>query len=439
MSFVENCFVCIVFWGKQYNSGIASDYKTMPFNLSCIKKTICACSALFCLASPAVGKESLPNVELTGGLLFQIIASEFALQRHDPSTAFRTYLQIARNTKDPRLAKRAFEIADNSHAFEEAAEAAKLWEQLSPQSDEAQLANCLTLIRRGDLSEKQQSKAKEILKGTSPLEKRLKQFQAIVIQAELSGAQPQQILNFIRPLASLCKDQKEAALTLAKLYQRTGNADLAAQYAKTAWQQLPDNTVALLEYAEVLISSKPKEAIKILESFVQKHPKDYDAQLGLAKAYARTQNKNGVQKQIRILDPFAEKLPNLAFTLASVCDSVGMIDEYFAELALQAKDKILARNRAIIRENLQILDDWVKSEPRVSYVKPKAGTTAFVKIDTKLSSHEFCERLVKEKGVMFTPGSALHTEGYVRVGYANNRDVLKKGLALTSEFLKEVD
>ena len=118
--------------------------------------------------------------------------------------------------------------------------------------------------------------------------------------------------------------------------------------------------------------------------------------------------------------------------------SVGMIDEYFAELALLAKEKILERNRCIIRENLQILDDWVKQEPRVSYVKPKAGTTAFVKIDTKLSSHEFCERLVKEKGVMFTPGSALHTEGYVRIGYANNKEVLKKGLELTSEFLTEI-
>ena len=118
--------------------------------------------------------------------------------------------------------------------------------------------------------------------------------------------------------------------------------------------------------------------------------------------------------------------------------SVGMLDEYFTEIALGAKDKILARNRQIIRENLQILDEWVKSEPRASYVKPKAGTTAFVKIDTVLSSHEFCERLVKEKGVMFTPGSALHTEGYVRIGYANNKEVLKKGLALTSEFLKEI-
>lgn len=118
--------------------------------------------------------------------------------------------------------------------------------------------------------------------------------------------------------------------------------------------------------------------------------------------------------------------------------SVGMLDEYFAELALGAKDKILERNRAIIRENLQILDDWVKTTPRVSHVKPKAGTTAFVHIDTKLTSHEFCERLVKEKGVMFTPGSALHTEGFVRIGYANNKEVLKKGLELTSEFLKEV-
>ena len=118
--------------------------------------------------------------------------------------------------------------------------------------------------------------------------------------------------------------------------------------------------------------------------------------------------------------------------------SIGMLDEYFAELALGAKDKILERNRAIIRENLQILDDWVKTTPRVSYVKPKAGTTAFVHIDTKLTSHEFCERLVKEKGVMFTPGSALHTEGFVRIGYANNKEVLKKGLELTSEFLKEV-
>lgn len=47
----------------------------------------------------------------------------------------------------------------------------------------------------------------------------------------------------------------------------------------------------------------------------------------MAKAYARTQNKNGVKKQIKILDPFSQKMPNLAFTLASICDTVGLLEE----------------------------------------------------------------------------------------------------------------
>jgi aspartate/methionine/tyrosine aminotransferase len=37
---------------------------------------------------------------------------------------------------------------------------------------------------------------------------------------------------------------------------------------------------------------------------------------------------------------------------------------------------------------------------------------------------------------MFTPGSALDVEGYVRIGYTNNREVLVAGLAKVSEFLR---
>jgi aspartate/methionine/tyrosine aminotransferase len=74
----------------------------------------------------------------------------------------------------------------------------------------------------------------------------------------------------------------------------------------------------------------------------------------------------------------------------------------------------------------------------VSYIKPKAGTTALLKIDTELSSRDFCIQLLEAKGVMFTPGSAMDIEGYVRIGYANNPDVLKVGLVKVSEFLREV-
>jgi len=54
-----------------------------------------------------------------------------------------------------------------------------------------------------------------------------------------------------------------------------------------------------------------------------------------------------------------------------------------------------------------------------------------------MSSRDFCVALLKETGVMFTPGSVLNMEGYVRIGYANNPDILKEGLRLVSKFLSE--
>ena len=61
--------------------------------------------------------------------------------------------------------------------------------------------------------------------------------------------------------------------------------------------------------------------------------------------------------------------------------SCGLFDEETAALALRHKEKILERNRAILRENLPILDAWVKEEPRTSYVRPRAGTMALVYYD----------------------------------------------------------
>lgn len=115
--------------------------------------------------------------------------------------------------------------------------------------------------------------------------------------------------------------------------------------------------------------------------------------------------------------------------------SVGMIDDHFASIALENRAAILARNHDIVRTNLAIVDAWIAKEPAMSYIKPKSGTTALLKFDLPMSSLEFCVELIEQTGVMLTPGSALDMEGYVRLGYANNRDVLETGLAKVSEFL----
>ena len=115
--------------------------------------------------------------------------------------------------------------------------------------------------------------------------------------------------------------------------------------------------------------------------------------------------------------------------------SIGMIDDYLASLALENKEKILERNLAICRANGQMLSDWVSKEPHISYVKPKGGTIAFLKYDLPMPSAKLCRRLQAETGVMLLPGSALDMEGYLRIGYANNPQIIAKGLALFSDWL----
>ena len=115
--------------------------------------------------------------------------------------------------------------------------------------------------------------------------------------------------------------------------------------------------------------------------------------------------------------------------------SVGLVDDYFAAMALDAKDVILERSRHITRNNIAVLKNWVAGEAKASFVAPKAGTTAFVKFDLPMTSYDLCVALLKDTGVMFTPGSALGVEGYVRIGFACDADVLKNGLSRVSDWL----
>lgn len=115
--------------------------------------------------------------------------------------------------------------------------------------------------------------------------------------------------------------------------------------------------------------------------------------------------------------------------------SCGVFDEMLAAVALKHRDKLLERSRKIVRENLQILDDWVGSEPHVSYVKPKAGTTALVYYDLDISSYEFCEEMYKKTGAFVTPGDCFEVPHSMRIGYAYGKQDLIDGLKAISEYI----
>ena len=116
--------------------------------------------------------------------------------------------------------------------------------------------------------------------------------------------------------------------------------------------------------------------------------------------------------------------------------SIGMINDFLAAIALENAPTLLARSRSITRTNLAILSDWVDAESLVSWVRPSAGTTALLRYDADISSRDFCSDLFRDTGVLFMPGSALEAEGTVRIGFANNEQILRDGLVQVSRFLE---
>ena len=139
------------------------------------------------------------------------------------------------------------------------------------------------------------------------------------------------------------------------------------------------------------------------------------------------------------------KSPELRHDLLSHRDydliSCGMFDEAVGAYALAHADKILARSRRIVRQNLAALEAWVDSEAHLSFVKPEAGTTALVYYDYDLDSYEFCTRMIETTGALVTPGDAFEEPKSMRIGYAysDNVDDLKKGLAAISAFLRTLE
>ena len=117
--------------------------------------------------------------------------------------------------------------------------------------------------------------------------------------------------------------------------------------------------------------------------------------------------------------------------------SVGRMDDLLSAVALESKEAISRRNLAICREGGRLLEEFVTGQPHISYIKPKGGTTAFLKYDLPMASAELCRRLQAETGVMLLPGSALDVEGYLRIGYCNDPAITAKGLALFHQWLQE--
>ncbi len=102
--------------------------------------------------------------------------------------------------------------------------------------------------------------------------------------------------------------------------------------------------------------------------------------------------------------------------------------EILALIALRARDRVLARSRAIVDANLALLDGFfARQTGQFAWVRPRGGSIAFPELLGDTPVDRFVEELLEAEGVLLAPGSIFgHPGNHVRLGFG--RTDLSAGL-----------
>jgi hypothetical protein len=88
----------------------------------------------------------LPAQDLTKQLMYEFLLGEIAGQRGSEGLAAQTFVDLAKRTRDPRVARRAVEMAKAARMPQQALEAARVWTETDPESPFAQQEMAILLV-----------------------------------------------------------------------------------------------------------------------------------------------------------------------------------------------------------------------------------------------------------------------------------------------------
>jgi aspartate/methionine/tyrosine aminotransferase len=109
----------------------------------------------------------------------------------------------------------------------------------------------------------------------------------------------------------------------------------------------------------------------------------------------------------------------------------GPINQYLASLVLAPgrREVLLARSRAILGRNMEIIDAWVaRWNGRLRYVRPAAGGMVFVAYDFPIGSTALSERIRAEESTFVVAGDWFGMDGHLRIGTGGHAQELEEGL-----------
>ena len=241
-----------------------------------------------------VGLAQDKNVEeLSEPTLYDFLLGEIALQRGDLALAAKTYLELAKRTGDPRVARRAVEVANQAREPELALEAARTWYALEPASSHALQVLAATLV-----AAKRVDEAEPILEKLLTAEGVNRENGFMQLNRLLSG-NPDKAANLrvIRQLAAKHPQLPQAHFAVAQAAAVAGDDKAALAAAREAQKLRPEWELAALLEAQILQKRSPAEAAKRLGEFVEKYPNSREARLSYARVLVLEKRYSDARKQ----------------------------------------------------------------------------------------------------------------------------------------------
>jgi tetratricopeptide (TPR) repeat protein len=272
------------------------------------------------VAKPELRNPALPQVELSEELLFKMMLAEVAVQRGQPHIAVQAYLELARATRDPRVAQRATEVAWNARFTSAALEAAGIWLQADPGSSQARQIVAALLVNQSQLSEAQPHLEKWLAADPANIGPNFLQLNTLLARHKDKAA----VFRLMQALAKPYAGVPEARLSVAQAAWNANEQQASLDEATAALKLKPDWEIAALFVAQVLQRRSDDEALRYLGDYLARYPKARDVRLNYARLLVNAKRYADARAQFEAL---TAEFPDNA--------DVGMA---VALLAIQAND-----------------------------------------------------------------------------------------------------
>jgi tetratricopeptide (TPR) repeat protein len=273
-------------------------------------------------AKPAAPKprSALPQIELTEQIMFKLMVAEVALQRSQPQIAVPAFLELARETRDPRVAQRATEVAWNARYPDAALEAAGIWLAAEPGNPRARQILAAMLASQQKLDAARGQFEQWLASDKANIGESFLQLSTLLARnSDRKGA-----LELLRTLARPYPNVPEARLAVAQAAWNGGDDKLALDESGAALKARPDWELAALFHAQALQRRSNDDALAFLGDYLKRNDQAKDARLNYARLLVATKRYPEARKQFEVL---VEQFPQNADVTMAV-----------ALLAIQAND-----------------------------------------------------------------------------------------------------